>query len=202
MDCVTPSQPVPIPHGVSQEIEATLKHTHMGTLFADGRPMTGEVDLPDLSRKASVENATPRSIKYRDSSLDFLQAQNAASQAALARICQKAVAGISGGRLDVVPSDWDDYTIVQQISSPQQSARVPAPEAGSKWTSKAPASRKTSQAIDVPKEGLAAADPASPPPTRARGAKGSPSRSVSKKEALRQGPITSLPSRRAPSSLF
>jgi len=124
MDCVTPSQPIPIPHGVSQDIEKTLQETAHGTLFADGRPMTGEAGLPDLPRLASPSNATPTSIRYRSSDLAFLRAQNADSKKALAPILNGQLpsmlaqtwgqpSGFTGGRHETTFTGWDDFPLAE-----------------------------------------------------------------------------------------
>lgn len=124
MDCVTPSQPIPIPHGVSQDIEKTLQETGHGTLFADGRPMTAEADLPDLPRLTSPSNATPTSIRYRSSDLAFLRAQNADSKKALAPILNGQMpamlaptwdqpSSFTGGRRETTFTGWDDFPLAE-----------------------------------------------------------------------------------------
>lgn len=83
MDCVTPSQPVPIPHGVSQNIDDTLASTQ-GTLFSDGRQMpSGQYIDADTSFEQPRKQANSQ---YRAQDIAFLQAQAARSKEDLAAI--------------------------------------------------------------------------------------------------------------------
>lgn len=102
MDCITPSQPEPIPHGLSHDIEETLAKTAQGSLFADGRSMDAEKDKADVPHLSEAATATPSSICYRDNDLAFLRAQNAASQRDL-RNMAPAVTG-----------NWDSYAITKE----------------------------------------------------------------------------------------
>lgn len=93
MDCVTPSQPTPIPHGVSQDILATLVHTSHGSLFRDGRPMREEAFLPVLPNAAQAAQQ-PATVPYRATDRSFLLAQDAGTPEALATvIAQKTQQG-------------------------------------------------------------------------------------------------------------
>lgn len=92
MDCVTPSQPVPIPHGVSQIIEETLTSTNGGTLHADGRPMTEEPKPAAEVLAAGQVAVAPSAITYRRQGFEeilFLEAQNATSREALAEVMKQ-----------------------------------------------------------------------------------------------------------------
>ncbi|KAK4701746.1 DNA polymerase gamma 1, partial [Phenoliferia sp. Uapishka_3] len=74
MSCITPSNPDPIPFGESLDISGCLSATNSGSLFPDLRPMTHEVDLPDLK----VPTLTESEIKgetHRVTGTDFLIAQ-------------------------------------------------------------------------------------------------------------------------------
>lgn len=93
MDCVTPSQPMPIPHGVSQTILDTLSETKSGTLFKDGKAMSAEQEMPQLQLPVGHTAWTPSSTKYRSSDLSFLLAQNATSERALKQIEREALTG-------------------------------------------------------------------------------------------------------------
>lgn len=91
MDCTTPSQPVPIPHGESIEIGETLQRTHNGSLFADGRAMSEEAALPPLDIPTGAQLFVPSKKQYRAPLLSFLDAQNAQSGRALNEVIDKAL---------------------------------------------------------------------------------------------------------------
>jgi len=93
MDCITPSHPTPIPHGISQTIVETLGQTNSGTLFKDGRPMSNEDALPQLSLPPGHTAWTPSGTKYRSNDLSFLLAQNATSERALKAVEREALTG-------------------------------------------------------------------------------------------------------------
>lgn len=93
MDCITPSHPTPIPHGISQTIVDTLAKTNFGTLFKDGRPMSNEETLPQLQLPTGHTAWTPSGTKYRSNDLSFLLAQNATSERALKAVEREALTG-------------------------------------------------------------------------------------------------------------
>jgi DNA polymerase gamma 1 len=93
MDCVTPSQPIPIPHGLSQDISDTLAQTHQGSLFKDGRDMSEEQHLPRVDVPSGGTIWTPSGTQYRSKDLSFLLAQNASSERALKEIEKEVLSG-------------------------------------------------------------------------------------------------------------
>lgn len=122
MDCVTPSHPTPIPHGVSQTIVDTLAKTNSGTLFKDGRSMSSEDALPLLQLPSDRTAWTPSSRQYRSNDLSFLLAQNATSERALKMVEREALTGQQW--------DWslssEAYNISSQsIAPPRKFSRPP-----------------------------------------------------------------------------
>lgn len=93
MDCITPSHPTAIPHGISQTIVDTLAETNYGTLFKDGRPMSHEQELPTLHIPPGHMAWTPSGTQYRSNDLSFLLAQNATSERALKMLEREALSG-------------------------------------------------------------------------------------------------------------
>lgn len=149
MDCVTPSQPVPIPHGISQTITDTLSSLDGGSLFKGGRPMSDEETLPQLRLPEGYSAQTPSGTQYRSNDLSLLLAQNATSERDLKKIERETLSG----------QEWD-WTLGH---TPPVVAPTPKPK----------------KAVRTPR--------VVSPPSRS-------SRSMSRS----QGPVTSLPLRRAP----
>ena len=103
MDCVTPSQRTPIPHGQAQQIEQTLRFTNQGSLFFDGRSMSEEANLPSLDLPPNRMTYTPTAIEYRKTSpkdIGFLDAQNCSSKVDLQALMEQQ-------RDDNASLDWD-----------------------------------------------------------------------------------------------
>lgn len=189
MDCVTPSQPVPIPHGESQDIEATLRGTSEGSLFADGRAMANEEHMADLPSFADATSGIPKGIHYRDSSISFLRAQNAETRA---QISQAA----SPGQLE-----WESFQIAAEDSP------APYPNCGSQGKRKTTVLPKPSAGIK-PRASTQELERENGDDSRSTEARRFPMRDTKAREKsatgmpLSRAPITSPWPRRAPTSLF
>jgi DNA polymerase gamma 1 len=75
MDCVTPSQPIPQPHGQSLDIRGVLERTNNGSLWADGRPMENWRTRPKDPAPAGGYVA-PDCTVHRAEGPEFLNAQS------------------------------------------------------------------------------------------------------------------------------
>ncbi|KAF6765918.1 gamma DNA-directed DNA polymerase [Ephemerocybe angulata] len=73
MDCVTPSQPTPIPSGESLDIQGVLEKTNGGSLNKDGRPIPEEIDVPYVGSLDGF--VTPDCLVHRSPHAAFLRAQ-------------------------------------------------------------------------------------------------------------------------------
>lgn len=96
MDCVTPSQPEPIPHGLSQTILDTIERTAGGTLFGDQRSMDQEALFNDVAFNKAQQDSqtwTPSPVEYRSSNISLLQAQNAINEKELKAIERELQSG-------------------------------------------------------------------------------------------------------------
>ena len=62
MECVTPSNPTPIPPGFILDIEQTLEKTNGGSLYRDGRPMEQPMSATDRLLAASTMSVDNKSL--------------------------------------------------------------------------------------------------------------------------------------------
>ena len=144
MNCVTPSQPTPIPHGVSQDILATLEHTSAGSLFKNGRPMQEEAALPVLPNAAQAAQQ-PAMIPYRATDRSFLLAQDAGTPEALATVIAQKTQQSAGldyaGGWDLAKDHLEEAARQAQASSasrrPVKSPATPSKKASSVSRSRA-----------------------------------------------------------------
>lgn len=114
MDCITPSQPTPIPHGVSQDILQTLEHTNNGSLFEDGSSMSFDERTLRLDSRSDGGADTPSAITYRARDNSFLEAQNALNKRTLEQIMADKVNTV----------DWDAIAqIGQHFKLPEETKR-------------------------------------------------------------------------------
>ena len=79
MDCITPSNPDAIPYGESIGILECLAATSHGSLFADQRPMSHEVDLPTLPVPTGLSDSDIKGEMHRADGTPFLVAQTLGS---------------------------------------------------------------------------------------------------------------------------
>lgn len=75
MDCVTPSQPTPLPHGESLDMKGVLDKTNNGSLWSDGRPME---KWRTRTKDPEVEDGylVPDCTVHRAEGPEFLNAQS------------------------------------------------------------------------------------------------------------------------------
>ena len=75
MDCVTPSQPNPLPHGESLDIKAVLEKTKNGSLWSNGRMMENWRTRPG-DPAPSEGYVAPNWTDHRAEGAEFLNAQS------------------------------------------------------------------------------------------------------------------------------
>lgn len=79
MNCLTPSNPDPIPFGTSFDISDSLKSTSNGSLFADGRSMEHDRELGAIPYPADLSLPQVQGEQHRAPDTPFLIAQTKAS---------------------------------------------------------------------------------------------------------------------------
>lgn len=95
MNCLTPSNPDPIPFGESLDISQSLATTSQGSLFRDGRSMEHDADLPDVP----VPILSPDEVRgeqHRVEGTPFLLAQTKTSSADIREIWSHVKRGQRG----------------------------------------------------------------------------------------------------------
>lgn len=75
MNCLTPSNPDPIPFGISYDINDSLASTSNGSLFKDARSMDFESQLPPIPYPMNLTDIEIKGEQHRVDTTPFLIAQ-------------------------------------------------------------------------------------------------------------------------------
>lgn len=86
MNCLTPSNPDPIPFGISYDISDSLASTSNGSLFADGRSMEFDRALPSIPYPFDLTEQEIKGEIHRVNTSEFLIAQTKSSASEVKRI--------------------------------------------------------------------------------------------------------------------